>query len=269
MAFASAALTEMQRQATGGRNPNLKSAVNSGLVGVTTNPRNNSYHHSKNSAPNKSRGAYTNNWFNDLTKNHPSINKDAVTGSDTSMNRADMIKSTKQFKRVFDDHTDPRRKYFAEVIGTLDGVNAIRMDFGDGSVDKASKDHTWHLHKGWWYLYWGSWEAADADLSVQRGETKAQYIDRHGGSKPPSTQEDENVIKTAQAKDHATVWKGDGTPGSLFAVRTMDGWNNGMAVDGNHHRVFTDPRSVVDYLGTLPGTGDTYDASVKSVSETP
>jgi hypothetical protein len=262
MAFASAALTEMQRQATGGRNPNLPSAVNSGLVGVTTNRNNNSYHHSKNSAPNKNRGAYTNNWFNDLTKNHPSINKDAVTGSDTSMNRADMIKSTKQFKRVFDDHTDPRRKYFAEVIGTLDGVNAIRMDFGDGSVDKASKDHTWHLHKGWWYLYWGSWEAADADLSVQRGETKAQYIERHGGgSTPPSTEEDEDeMILTAQLKGHDTVWKGNGTPGTLMSVHTMRAWSAIQSSAGQHHHVFDSAQEVVDYLGTLPGNGDSIKA---------
>lgn len=265
MAFASAALMEMQRQATGGRNPNLPSAVNSGLVGVTTNRNNNSYHHSKNSAPNKSAGAYTNRWPLDLVRLNPSINKDAVTGSDTSMNRADMIKATKLFKAVFDDHTDPRRKYFAEVIGTLDGIHAVRFDFGDGSVDAASKDHTWHLHKGWWYLYWGSWDAADGDLSVQRGETKAQYIARHGGGQP-SNVEDEEMIRTAQLKGHATVWKGNGLPGTLIAIRTEVGWNAGMNVDGNRHKVFEDAANVVDYCGTLPGESETYDASVKAVA---
>lgn len=185
MAFASAALTHMQHESTGGRNPNLRSAVNSGMVGVTTNPNNNSYHHSKNSAPFKNVGAYTNRWANDLVSNHPSINRDAVTGSDRSMSRADMIKATRLYKAVFDDPTDPRRKYFAEVIGTLDGVTAIRMDFATGMITRASVDHTWHLHEGWWYLYWGSWQAADADMSIQRGETKQQYINRHNPPAPP------------------------------------------------------------------------------------
>ena len=257
MAFASAALTEMQRQATGGRNPNLASAVNSGLVGVTTNPNNNSYHHSKNSAPFKGEGNYTNRWRNDLVRLNSGINKDAVTGSDTSMNRADMIKSTQQFKHVFDDHSDPRRKYFAEVIGTLDGVHAIRMDFGDGSVDPASADHTWHLHKGWWYLYWGSWEAADADLSVQRGETKQQYIDRTtGGTGGGNGEDDEEMILTAQLDGHATVWKGNGTPGTLMAVHSMRALGAIQASAGQHHMVFSNAQDVVDYLGTLPGTGD-------------
>jgi hypothetical protein len=260
MAFASAALTEMQRQATGGRNPNLPSAVNSGLVGVTTNPRNNSYHHSKNSAPFKSEGAYTNRWRNDLVRVNSSINKDAVTGSDTSMNRRDMIKSTQQFKRVFDDHSDPRRKYFAEVIGTLDGDNAIRMDFGDGSVDPASDDHTWHLHKGWWYLYWGSWEAADADLSVQRGETKAQYIARIGGTPPPSTEEDEDMdrflAKLTTVANRATVWKGNGLPGTLIALPNMRAYDDLKANGykeyhyGGQHA--GDATSIVAMLGTLP-----------------
>jgi hypothetical protein len=263
MAFASAALQHMQTNATGGRNPNLPSAVNSGLVGVTTNRYNNSYHHSKNSAPNKSNGAYTNRWPNDLTRNHPSINKDAVTGSDTSMNTRDMIKATKLFQAVFNDHSDPRRKYFAEVIGTLDGVNAVRFDFGDGSVDKASKDHTWHLHKGWWYLYWGSWEAADADLSVQRGETKQQYMDRHGMGGGNDNEEDDEMIVTAQVNGKATVWKGTGVPGSLMPVHSMRVMSAVQSTWGQHHQVFDSAQDVVDYCGTLPGNGD----SVKAVSE--
>jgi len=251
MAFASGALQYMQREACD-NNPNLPSAVNSGLVGVTTNRNNNSYHHSKNSSPNKSTGAYTNRWPDDLVKNYPFISKDAVTGSDTSMNRVDMIKWTKQFKAVFDDHSDPRRKYFAEVIGTLDGVNAVRFDFGDGSVDPASKDHTWHGHKGWWYRYWSSWEAADADLSVQRGETKFQYANRHGATSVATEDEDEMIL-TAQLKSHATMWKGNGTPGTLMPVHSATALSAIQASAGQHHFIFTSAQDVIDYLGTLPG----------------
>lgn len=233
MAFASGALKWMQSEACD-NNPNLASAVNSGLVGVTTNPRNNSYHHSKNSSPNKSVGAYTNRWFNDLVRNHPSINKDAVTGSDTSMNRADMIKATKLFKAVFDDPTDPRRKYFAEVIGTLNGTTAIRMDFGDGSVDDASKDHTWHLHKGWWYLYWGSWEAADADVSVQRGETKAQYINRHSPVAPVPVEDGDEMKHIYCAEEGKWALTGENT----FEVETtQDGANETAEVWGDAKKV--------------------------------
>lgn len=261
MAFASDALQHMQREATGGRNPHLPSAVNSGLVGVTTNRYNNSYHHSKNSSPNKSVGAYTNRWPNDLTRNHESINRDAVTGFDQSMNRADMIKWTNAFLRVFNDHSDPRRKYFAEIIGTLNGTTAIRMDFGDGSIDPASSDHTWHGHGALWYLYWGSWEAAHATLSVLHMETKAQYIVSIGGQPPPSTEEEEDMEKYLAKltdKERATVWKGNGLPGTLVALPNMRAYNDLKAngykeyhYGGQHEG---DASSIVAVLGTLPLT---------------
>lgn len=265
MAFASGPLQYMQIQACD-NNPNLPSAVNSGLVGVTTNRNNNSYHHSKNSSPNKSVGAYTNKWANDLVRNHPSINRDAVVGFDQSMNRADMIKATRLFKAVFDDPSDPRRVCFAEIIGTLDGVRAIRMDFGDGSVDPATADHTWHLHGAWWYSFWNSWQAADMTLSVLRGESKRMYIDRTSGSVPPvAVEEDEEMILVCQLKGKGTVWKGNGTPGTLMAIHSeaaLGGINSGGA------RKVPDQDSaqaVVDILGTLPG-GDNA-ASVKAVED--
>lgn len=265
MAFASAALTEMQRQATGGRNTNLPSAVNSGLVGVTTNRNNNSYHHSKNSSPYKGEGSYTNRWRNDLVRYNPSINRDAVTGSDRSQSRADMIKSWKLHRAVFDDKTDPRRKYFAEYIGTPDGVNAYRLDFGDGSVDKASKDHTWHEHEGWWYLYWDSWQAADASLSVKRGETKAQYKARHGIDVPQSTVEDEEMLYFARVDGKASVWKGNGAAGSLMAYRAEEPWR---LQGGNATKVFKTAVEVVSYCGTLPGDvmGDASITAVEGAS---
>ena len=252
MAFASGALAYMQAQACD-NNPQLPSAVDSGMVGVTTNPNNNSYHHSKNSAPFKGEGNYTNRWPNDLVRLHPDINRDAVTGFDQSMNTADMIKATKAYKRVFDDHTDPRRQYFAEIIGTLDGVHAVRMDFGDGSLDDASSDHTWHVHGAWWYEFWNSWFAAGATLSVLRMETKAEYIRSLGGdSAPPVAMEDEEMILTAQLNGHTTVWKGNGVPGNLMAVHSMDAWNAIKGASGDHHKNFDAAQDVVDYLGTLP-----------------
>lgn len=191
---ASAALTEFQRQATGGRNPYLPSAVNSGLVGDATHKLNNSYHNSKRDNPNQSVGAYTNKWPNDTAAG---INRDLVTGSDRSMNLSDMLKSWRLHKAVFDDHSDPRRKYLAEYIGTPDGVNARRLDFGDGSIDSASSDHTWHEHEGWWYLYAGSWQAADASLSIKRGETKEQYISRTQGGADMTPEESTRMYGAA------------------------------------------------------------------------
>lgn len=255
MAFASAALQRCQRLSTGGMNPAKPSAVDSGLVGVTTNPNNNSYHHSKNSAPFKSEGVYTNRFPNDLVRIHGEINRDAVTGSDRSMNRADMIKDYNDHLAVFNDHTDPRRAHIAEYIGTPNGTQAYRMDFGAGTIKPASADHTWHAHKGWWYLYWGSEEAANHSLSINRGETKAQYLDQNGQGS--TTEEDgDEMILTAQLDGHQTVWKGNGTPGTLMALHSMRAMGAVQASAGQHHMVFDNAQEVVDYLGTLPGKGN-------------
>ena len=256
MAFASDALKYMQREACD-NNPHLPSAVDSGLVGVSTNPNNNSYHHSKNSAPYKNTGAYTNRWAKDLVSNYPSINKDAVCGSDQSMSTADMKKATAAFKRVFDDPSDPRRKYFAEFIGTLDGVTAVRFDFGDGSVDPAHISHTWHVHTGWWYLYWNSMEAANAHLSVLRMQTKAQYIAAIGGG---GSGEDEEDMKPILGKltSSATVWKGYGMPGTLMALHSQRAYGDikSFAQTEYHYGAphAGDAQALVDVLGTLPLT---------------
>lgn len=250
MAFASAALQRCQRLSTGGMNPAKPSAVDSGLVGVTTNQGNNSYHHSKNSAPFKNEGAYTNRFAHDLVRLNGDINRDAVTGSDRSMNRADMIKDYTDHLAVFNDPTDPRRAHIAEYIGTPNGTQAYRMDFGAGTIKPASSDHTWHAHKGWWYLYWGSEDAADCSLSINCSETKAQYLDRTGQG---SNQEEEDMILTAQLNGHATVWKGNGTPGTLMAIHSPAAMSAVQASAGAHHFVFDNAQAVVDYLGTVPG----------------
>lgn len=225
------------------------SGVHSGIIG---HPGTNTYHQSIENLPNQS--GYTHYWKND--KSPPgSWSRQYAVGDDLSMNRSDMITDWKRHKAVFDDHSDPRRQYIAEYIGTPDGYTAYRLDFADGSVEQSSADHTWHAHNAPWRKYFNSAEATNARLSVRRGQTKAQYLASIG----QGSGEDED-LRTLLGKitGKATVFRGMGMPGTLMALHSDRAYADLRAQGATEywygHPHAGDAGTLVDVLGTLPLT---------------
>lgn len=161
------------------------SSVDSGIVG---HPGTNTYHQSIDDIPNKN--GYTNRYPDD--KAPPgSWPRNVVVATDQSKNKQDMLLGWKRWKSVFDDKSDPRRVYVAEYIGTPDGKTARRLDF-QNDTDQSNSDltHTWHEHKARRRRYANDNRATVAMLSVDKGETKAQYLVSIGQKPQPQPEED-------------------------------------------------------------------------------
>lgn len=225
------------------------SSVDSGIVG---HPGTNTYHQSINDIPNKN--GYTNYWKND--KAPPGDwDKGVAVACDQSKSRSDMIKGWNRWKKVFDDKTDPRRDVCAEYIGTPDGFTAYRLDFADGSVEESDDSHTWHEHKARWRKYAHSNEATVKMLSIDKGETKDQYLASIGQG--GSTGEEDDV-KTLLGKitGRGTVWRGMGMPGTLMALHSERAYNDLKAQGATEYWYGGsnpgDAGSLIDVLGTLP-----------------
>lgn len=99
-----------------------------------------------------------------------------ATALDMSMNKADMILSTRRWMVVWSDRTDPRRKYFNGFNGWTGSGDAQRWDFVTNTVQKSTNDHQWHQHSEIRRKYWNDPTAHKAMVSVARGETKEQWI---------------------------------------------------------------------------------------------
>lgn len=104
-----------------------------------------------------------------------------ATALDMSMNKADMILSTRRFMVVWSDRTDPRRKYLNAFNGWTGSGDAQRWDFVTNTVQKSTNDHQWHHHGELRRKYWNDPVAHNAYLSVARGDTKEQWLATNGG----------------------------------------------------------------------------------------
>lgn len=99
---------------------------------------------------------------------------------DMSMSPADMKLCFQRIKAVFDDRTDPRRKYI-NAFNCWDGVgSADRLDFVTSTWGTSSSDHKWHNHSEHKRRYLLDWDMAYAVVSMLRGETKQKYIESGG-----------------------------------------------------------------------------------------
>lgn len=99
-----------------------------------------------------------------------------ATALDMSMNKADMIKSTRRWMAVWADPTDPRRKFFNGFNGWLGTGDAQRWDFVTNKVQRSTNDHQWHQHTEKRRKYWNDPQADRAMISIARGQTKEQWI---------------------------------------------------------------------------------------------
>lgn len=186
--------------------PDYPSSINSGIVGDAAHRTSNSYHNSLEDNPNRSAGSYTNNYADDRVP-PGTWSRRHVSATDKTMSTADMIKEWNRYLAVFNNRrNDPRARYIAEYIGWNGVGEAERLDFRAGTRRVASKDHKWHSHKGRHRRYHADREANRAFLSVDRGETVAQYL----GQKPPTSRSRNMGMFLAQVTGRAEVWKGNG-----------------------------------------------------------
>jgi hypothetical protein len=102
------------------------------------------------------------------------------SGLDMSMSRADMITCTRRWMAVWSDRTDPRRRYFNAFNGFTGSGGAKRWDFVANTVTAATSDHEWHWHGEVRRRYVNDPQAYRAMDSINRGETKEEYMTSAG-----------------------------------------------------------------------------------------
>ncbi len=129
-------------------------------------------------------GGYTNRTWEDQMPNAGSAWHSSAT--DESMSTADMIRNWNRHLAVFNDFTDPRRHYLAEYIGWNGVGSAERLDFQSNTRTSSSPDHKWHRHRARRRRYYNSMDASRALLSVDKGETKEQYLISIGQAPVPA-----------------------------------------------------------------------------------
>lgn len=150
--------------------PDYPSSVNSGILGDPEHYTANSYHIPIHHLP--TPGGYTNSHQDDRV---PAAENQHVSADDMSMSLADMVKQWNRYLAVFNNPNDPRRKYIAEYIGYNGVGEAERLDFQKNTRTNASRDHKWHAHRANRRKYHNSRTAYQARLSIDRGQTVAQY----------------------------------------------------------------------------------------------
>src|SRR5699024_12872276 len=77
---------------------------------------------------------------------------------------------TKRCMDVARDKSDPRRNFFREFFGTLDGKNVTGWDTSSNSATTSDSSHLWHVHVSVHRKYATSQAAAQALLTIFTGE---------------------------------------------------------------------------------------------------
>lgn len=182
--------------------PDYPSSTPAGINGDQRHFNANTYHIGIRELPNK--GGYTNRTWEDKM---PAAGSDMhSSATDESMSTADMVKNWNRHLAVFLDHSDPRRVYIAEYIGWNGKGKAERLDYQTNQRTVSSDDHKWHRHRAKRRRFYNSMEAAKACISIDKGETKAQYLASIGQApKPPVSLpggEDSMLLIFAKVKAH-------------------------------------------------------------------
>lgn len=150
--------------------PDYPSAVCSGIKGDDNHPS--GYHISYNDNPS---GNYSITRSQDKPPDMPNENKSDASAIDMSMSTSDMAKSYKNWKRLYDNHSDPRRKYFNAVNCYSGSGDARRLDFRANTNTVATSDHKWHEHCEWHRKYARSQDARRAYISIAMGQTVGEW----------------------------------------------------------------------------------------------
>lgn len=154
------------------------SAVLSGIVGDAAHQKNGGYHIS---IEDQSSTNYSVTRPDD--KAPPGTwPRNLAAAIDMSMSAADMKLCSDRLWNVWYDQSDPRRIYLNGFNGYFnDGGPAKRYDYVTQQISEASSDHKWHVHKEIRRKWVTDMFAANAILSILRGETKQQYLDSLNG----------------------------------------------------------------------------------------
>ncbi len=145
-----------------------RSAVCSGIVGDLAHRKRGGYHISRADQPNSN---YSVTRTDD--RYGPS---DGASAIDITMSTGDLTLMTKRFIAVWNDLSDPRRKYVNAFNGWQGNGDASRWDVVARTRKFATKDHKWHFHLEIRRRYIGSAVARRAIVSIARGQSKAQYL---------------------------------------------------------------------------------------------
>lgn len=103
--------------------------------------------------------------------------RDCASAVDMNLALSDMKVCHKRLVTVWRNRaTDPRAKYINGHNGWDGEDSPGRYDWVTGAVYPATLDHRWHVHLEWRRRYVNNPMAADAVLSILRGETAAAYL---------------------------------------------------------------------------------------------
>lgn len=210
--------------------PDYPSAVFSGIVSNAEHLRRNTYHSGIEDLPDQT--GYTNFWPDD--KAPPGTwARNLASAGDKSMSTADMVKEWNRYQAVYDNRNDPRRKFLSEYSGWNGRGEAERLDFQRNTRTVTSSDHKWHSHRAGRRRYANDPEFARAALSIEKGESIAQYEAGIGGTEvlraergmgqngaPPH----DNVLYLQRMMTHLIE-------GTAYAERLGE---HPLAVDGNY-----------------------------------
>ncbi|WP_250029824.1 hypothetical protein [Paractinoplanes maris] len=131
------------------------------------------------------------NDYSNSRSNDRNFHVEFGAAADISMSAADMIRSHGRIRAVWADRSDPRRKYVNAINGWDGTGDAVRYDFDVGTSKYASPDHRWHVHLEVHRRYVRDPQAAQAVVSIFKGESKAAWIAR------ASSPEEEDVAISA------------------------------------------------------------------------
>lgn len=183
---------------------------------------------------------------------------DAAAAIDMTMNEADMKACTARLIKLFDNTSDPRRKYLNAFNGWLGTGDAQRWDIYARTKKKATPDHRWHVHLEIRRKYVTSATAMKAILSALKGETVATYLKSIGVSVPAASQSSSAVkappypgilrrndgqttpnasVKAFQSRMRERGWTSVGTPDGFFGPKleaVVKRWQTtiGVTADG-------------------------------------
>jgi hypothetical protein len=182
------------------------SGVVSGIVPDSAHLDNGGYHCSINDLiAHGNGGDYSNTRSEDKAPPVTTTGKTFAAAGDISMSTADMIKFYGRVRPVYNDTSDPRRKYI-NAINCWDGSgDAVRLNFKTNTVGTASADHKWHNHLDQPRMYIDTArnlveaeKAARALISVCTGQSKAAWLQQEEAPDVDAAQD--KMLKAANAR---------------------------------------------------------------------
>jgi len=202
----------------------FSSTVFAGIVGDLNHP--DGYHISFEDNPS---GNYSIVRPPDKPPKMPSANDDEASAVDMSMNKTDMVTHYNRIIKVYNDHSDPRRKYF-NAVNCWDGksANAVRLDLYANTKSTATNDHKSHVHDEYPRMYCQDPMAGKAHLSVWSGESKEDWENDVGQVEGYTKEGFKDMMKTDDGipnfrhrSDFAEI---DGTPGPAGGTNSFIMW---------------------------------------------